>query len=427
MNLVLAFLGFDFIIIVHEFGHFIVAKMADIKVLEFSLFVGPKIFSIKKGETEYSLRLIPILAYVKMEGEEEKSDSERAFNNKSLPVRFAVVAAGPLANLFVAILIISIVFGMTGFVTTQLSYVEEESPGYSANLRVGDKIVKYDGKRVYHPMDIIQFLYVYKGKPAEVEVIRDGQKFTTVIEPLKIPEQEKYLFGFSVEQIAGSLSNVVGAVSPGTPAEAAGLRPGDKIIKLNETPINEKKDIDDFMSTNKGEPVKMTVLRGNDEIVLEITPYRQVIPEQYYVGIEYDIRRGDVFETIGQSAVYTYTIVRHVVYNLVWLISGDVSINQMTGPIGIVSTIGDVVEQGITLKDKLLYLLNITGFLSIAIGATNLIPFPALDGNKLLLFIVEAIRGKPIPQEKEALITFIGFIFLIMLALLSVYNDIEDC
>jgi regulator of sigma E protease len=259
MNLLLAFIAFNFIVIVHELGHFIAAKLADIKVIEFSLFVGPKLFSFKKGETEYSLRLFPILAYVKMEGEEEQSDNERAFNKKPLSTRAAVIAAGPLANLFIAVIVLSIVFSITGYATTSLNYVEKDSPAYNASIQKGDKIIRYDGKKIYQPMDVIQFLYVYKGKPAKVEVMRDGAIFETQISPLKIPEQERYLFGFNVQQISGDLSNVINTVAPDTPAETSGLKPEDKVIKLNNIPVSNKKDIDDFMSNNKGEPVKMTV------------------------------------------------------------------------------------------------------------------------------------------------------------------------
>jgi|LSQX01.3.fsa_nt_gb regulator of sigma E protease len=423
MNLLLAFIAFNFIVIVHELGHFIAAKLADIKVIEFSLFVGPKLFSFKKGETEYSLRLFPILAYVKMEGEEEQSDNERAFNKKPLSTRAAVIAAGPLANLFIAVIVLSIVFSITGYATTSLNYVEKDSPAYNASIQKGDKIIRYDGKKIYQPMDVIQFLYVYKGKPAKVEVMRDGAIFETQISPLKIPEQERYLFGFNVQQISGDLSNVINTVAPDTPAETSGLKPEDKVIKLNNIPVSNKKDIDDFMSNNKGEPVKMTVLRNGTEMIFDITPYMQKLPEQYYLGIEYEFKEGNILEVIGYSLSYAYSTVRNVAYSLIWLIMGRVSFSQMTGPIGIVSTIGEVVEQGTTFLDKILYLLNITAFISIAIGATNLVPFPALDGNKLLLILIEAVRKKPIPPEKEAFISMIGFVILIILALFTVYND----
>lgn len=423
MNIILAILAFNFIVIAHELGHFIVAKLSDIKVLEFSLFVGPKLFSIKRGETEYSLRLFPILAYVRMEGEEEESDNERAFNKKPLHIRAAVIAAGPLSNIIIAIVVLSIVFSITGFTTTKLDYVEADSPAYEASLQKDDIILKYDGKRVYHPMDVVQFVYVYKGKPAEVEVLRDGKKFTAYITPEVIPERELYLIGVSVENINGELSNVISQVIPNSPAEAAGIMPGDKVVKLNDVSVSKKADIDNFMKENKANPVKMTIERNNSQIVLDITPYVEKIPEQYYVGIEFEARKGNLFETVRNSISYAYSTIRSVVYSIGWLITGRAPLSQIMGPIGIVSEIGNVVEQGTTLADKLIYLLNIAAFISIAMGAMNLVPFPALDGNKLLLILVEVVRKKPIPPEKEAVISTIGFIILILLALFTVYND----
>jgi regulator of sigma E protease len=423
MNLLLAFIAFNFIVIIHELGHYIVAKLTDIKVIEFSLFLGPKLFSFKKGETEYSLRLFPILAYVKMEGEDERSDNARAFNKKPLSVRAAVIAAGPLANLFIAVIVLSIVFSVTGYTTTVFSSIEVNSPAHDALIQSGDKIVKYDGKKVYQPMDLIQFLYVYKGRPAKVEIIRDGKTVETQINPLIIKEQERHLFGFSVKQIEGDFSNVVGSVASNTPAEISGLKPEDRIIKLNNTEVSEKKDIDNFMSSNKGEEVRMTILRNNTEMIFDITPYAQKLPEQYYIGAEFEFKKDNMFGVLKQSLSYAYSTVRNVGYSLVWLVTKRVSLNQMTGPVGIVSAIGEVVEQGTTFLDKILYLLNIMAFFSIAIGATNLIPFPALDGNKLFLILIEAIRKKPIPPEREALISTIGFVLLIILAIFTVYND----
>lgn len=423
MNLLLAFLAFDFIVIVHELGHFIVAKLADIKVLEFSIFVGPKLFSIKKGETTYSLRLIPILAYVKMEGEEEHSESTRAFNKKPVLTRAAVIAAGPLANILTAVVLLTIYFSVTGYAINRISYVEENSPAYNASLKEGDIIIEYDGKRVYQPTDIIQFLYVYKGRSAEIEYLRDGEKYTTYITPTVIPEQERYLFGFDVEQESGKLTNKVNNVIPDTPAAAAGLQKGDVIKKLNDFPISQKEDIDKFMESNKGATVKMTVLRNGSGITLDITPFAQKIPEQYYLGFDYTVEKGNIINIIKQSLTYAYSNIRNVAYSVQWLITGQVALNQMTGPVGIVSAIGETVKQAPGVLDKLLYLLNITAFMSVAIGATNLIPFPALDGSKLIILLIEGIRKKPIPPEKEAFISLIGIVVLIALAIFTLYND----
>ena len=173
MRLLMVILAFNFIILIHELGHFIVAKLAGIKVDEFSLFIGPKIFSFKRGETTYSLRTFPLLAYVKMEGEGEESDDERAFCKKPVWVRAAVIAAGPLANIISAFIIIAVLYGISGYGTTIVSDVAEDSPAYEAGIRPGDKIISYDGKKVFQYIEFLNFLYVSKGKPTKIEIEKE--------------------------------------------------------------------------------------------------------------------------------------------------------------------------------------------------------------------------------------------------------------
>lgn len=424
MNFVLAFIAFNFIVIIHELGHFIAAKKFGIKVQEFSLFVGPKLFSFQKGETTYSLRLFPIMAYVKMEGEEEASKSERSFNNKPPYVRAIVAGAAPVTNLLAAVLILTIVFSLIGFATTTVENIPTGSPAYKAGIREGDRIVSYSGKRVYMPMDVLQFLYISKGIPAKVEILRGREKLTTTISPQYLPEQEAYRLGIVVYQATGEDSNLVKLVFPGSAAEKAGLQENDRIIKLNEKDVLSKSDIDGFMKTNKEKTVEVTVVRNGSRVTSNLTPMVEKIPDQYELGIGFASRRGGILAAFKQSLIFTYSTVRSVVYSIVWLVTGKASLNQMMGPVGIVSTIGNVVQQGPNLITKLIYLLQMTALMSIAVGATNLIPFPMLDGNKLLLIGIEAVRRKPIPPEKEAFISTIGFIVLLLFAVYAAYNDI---
>ncbi len=424
MSLVLAFIAFNVIVLIHELGHFIAAKKMGIKVLEFSLFIGPKIFSIQRGETMYSLRCLPVIAYVKMEGEEEESKSDRAFNNKSRSARALTIFAGPFANLVLAVILLTVVFSYSGFATTKIAQVAENSPATAIGLKVGDEITRYDDKRVYMTLDVFQFLYVSKGEPVEIEYISDGKKLVKTISPTIIPEYDAYRIGASFSSNTGENSNVVLSVTGGYPAEKAGIVPGDRVIKVDDTMVNSRNDLVRYLETTKNKEVNLTLIRDGAEVNTSITPKMEKVSVQYDLGMGFTVDKGNVIDAVRQSCVYTYSIVRSTVYSLVWLITGQVGMDQMSGPVGIVSIIGNVVEQEPVFVEKMISLFQITALISIAVGATNLIPFPMLDGNKLLLIGIEAIRRKPIKPEREAFISMIGFAVIIMFFLYVTFNDI---
>jgi len=423
MSILLGILALSVLIIVHELGHFIVAKLSDIKVLEFSIFMGPKLFSVRKGETLYSVRAIPLGGFVRMEGEEEASDDERAFNKKPLLTRAAVIAAGPFMNFIVAVITIIAIVSVTGYHTTYIEKISPDSPAFQAGLKEGDKIIEYGGKRVYHPADMSLFVYGTQGAPVDVEVLRNGKIEKIRLVP-EIIEKNRYLLGFVPKADYGPGSNVVAGSAYAETQQNNGFMPGDKIIRLNDVEVSDGKDIRDFMKTNKGKPINVTVLRNGKEQVLTITPIPSTGEEQYGIGIGFKRGAGGVLPTVKHSLIQACSIARNVYYSLIWLITGRVSLTQMSGPVGIVSTIGDVVQQSPTILDKLINLLSILSFIGINLGIFNLIPFPALDGSKILLIAIEGIRKKAIPPEKEAFISFIGFVLLILLAIFTTYNDI---
>lgn len=417
MRFLLVILAFNFIIIIHELGHFVVAKLSHIKVEEFSLFVGPKIFSVKRGETAYTLRLFPILAYVKMEGEDEESDSDRAFNNKPAWVRAAVIAAGPLANLISAFLIISIVYFTTGYTTRTLDVVQEGSAAYKADLMQGDTIVGYGGKRIYDPMEVMQFLYISKGDATKIEVLRNG---TTIEKDIEPTIEKTYQLGYYSESIENS--NVVATLISGGAFEKAGVKPGDRIVGLNDTEVNHIDEIKNFLKVNQEQPINVTILRDGNRQVFDVVPQ---FVENYVLGISFSYEKGDdILGVIKSGALFTYSNIRMVPYSLYWLVTGQVSVSQMTGPVGIVSTMNNVAQQSDTFMDALLNILLWTALISAAIGATNLVPFPALDGSKLLILAIEAVSRRKIPVEKEAIFTSIGFVILIGFSIFVMANDI---
>lgn len=421
MRLILTIVAFNLMIIIHELGHFLVAKLLKVSVKEFSLFIGPKIFSRKFGETIYSLRTIPIVAYVKLEGEEESSESDNSFNKKPVWARALIILAGPLANIVTAIIAIALVFMLTGVDATLIAKVDKPSPAYEAGLRPGDRVVEYDGKSTYTRMDFLTYYYVNKGEPSNIKIERNTEVVDLSLVPIK--NYKRYIIGVTFDTTKGT---VISTVSKDSPAEKAGFVANDRIVKVENAEI--KNDIDKLrgiVNDSKGKPMKMEVERPGKGLVT-LTVEAQLEPKgvDFYSGLYFDTENLPFGATLKHSVLFAYSNIKNVGYTLKWLFTKDVGVKDMMGPIGIVDSMNQVAQSSVSLKETLINLMQIFAFISVAIGATNLIPFPALDGSKLVLLGIEAIRRKPIPVEKEAAISLVGLSILMGFAVFITYFDI---
>jgi regulator of sigma E protease len=359
-----------------------------------------------------------------MEGEMEESDSESAFNNKPKHARALTAFGGPFANLLLAVVLLTAYFAVAGYDSTVVSRVVQNSAASEAGLQQGDKIVSYDDKRAYVQLDIVQFLYVSKGIPAKVGYVRDGKTYTTTIKPVIYPAATAPKIGVSLGADNGPDSNVINALSADYPAAKMGLLVGDRIIAMNDTEIKTAQELMDYVAKNGLKKIEVTVQRGESKLTVGITPIEVKTTETYDLGLGLATIKGGLVDSLRESAVFTYSISRSVAYSIGWLITGKAKLSDVMGPIGMVNTIGTVVKQAPNAMEMLLYLIRITALLSIAIGATNLVPFPMLDGGRLVLIGMEAIRGKPLSQEKEAYISMVGFVLIILLGIYAAYNDI---
>ncbi|EMS74110.1 RIP metalloprotease RseP [Ruminiclostridium cellobioparum] len=424
MGIVLAILALSFLIIIHELGHFMVAKAFKVRVNEFSLFMGPKLFSFQKGETLYSLRLIPLGGYVKMEGEEEASEDDRAYNKKPIGVRAAIIAAGPLMNILTAIVFAFIIISQTGYFTTQIKDIVPGSAAEKYDLRVGDKLQKYNGKTLFNVNDLGIFSYPLTNESITLQYERNGVSKTVEL----TPERENFILGFTPlqDELEGPDSNVVKAVSDNSPAIKAGLKVNDRIVEINGADIRTRKDIRDILQQNQDKNVNILVERAGELQKLKpVVPLKSKNPEYYAIGIlDFVHEKGSIGSTIKEAAKYNIFISRSIYYSLGWLFTGTVPASELMGPVGITTTISNEVAESQSLKETVIRLLSITTMISINLGLVNLIPFPALDGSKLVLLLIEGIRKKPLNPEKEALITMVGMVILIMLMLYATFNDI---
>ncbi len=426
MSILIALIVLSILIIIHELGHFLAAKAVGIKVLEFSLFMGPKLFAVKKGETEYSVRLIPMGGYVRMEGEEESSDDPRAFSNQSVGKRALTIGAGPAANVIFAFLMISIVLSQAGLYTNTVTKLSDDSPLKQIGVEVGDKIISYDGKRLFDsPSDLGIFMHAEDGSPKRLVYFdaSENQKVEKSVIPGRTATRVR--LGFSAKFIDNKGTNIIEMIEVDSPLEKAGVKRGDKIIKLDDTSVNSTEEIINFLNVtrpDKTAPVKVTVERNGNIITFEnIQPFSDF---QYTLGANFEHKKGNFFEILGGAFNYSISTIRNVLISLGWLFNGTVSFKELSGPVGIIGSVGTVVQAQQPVGVKLLNLIYFSSFISINLGVMNLIPFPALDGSHLLILLIEKIRRKPLPQEKVGMISMIGFVLLIFLLIGTLFNDI---
>jgi len=363
LGILLFILIFCVVVIAHEFGHFIIAKMNGINVVEFSVGMGPCIFSFTKGGTKYAIRLLPLGGACMFEGEdglnlpeeEEAAKTEDgadesvantelgkksgAFPDAPVFARIATVVAGPIFNFILAFFFSMIIVGSYGADMPVVQMVQEDGAAYAAGLRDGDKIVSMDGKKIHLYREISLRSMLNRGEDIKVSYERDGEVYQTVITPRYDEKAGRYYMGLYG---AGQYE-----------------KPG-------------------FVGT------------------LQYSAYEV----------------GYWIETTFKS--------------LELLIQGQVSKDDVSGPVGMAQTVNDIYTQ--SKPDGVFYIwlnmLNFAILLSANLGVLNLLPFPALDGGRLVFLLVEAVRGKPIPPEKEGFVHMIGMVCLMVLMAFVLYNDI---
>ncbi len=423
MKYVIAFLVLSIIIIVHELGHFIVAKASGVVVTEFSLGMGPRILKIKRKGTMYSIKLFLFGGSCQMLGEDEESNAEGSFNSKSVWKRMAIVFAGPFFNFILAFVLSIILIGKIGYDPCVVYSVEEGSAADEAGLAAGDRIVRINGTKVNFYGDYNLWLIENEGEVMNITYERGGESYTTKLVPEYIDE-DVYQMGVLMEQD----NPVISSVSDDTPAEEAGLKSGDIIKSINGTAVTVTDEVSPLVKANGDNELTLVVDRGGEEMTFKMTPAK--VHQTYYdLGMYMSAAREKCgpFETVEYSFKNVGYWIKAVFKSFKLLFTGKVSANDVSGPVGIVSAIGDVVSE--SRSDGALYVfLNLANWgtmISANLGVVNLLPIPALDGGRLVFLIIEAIRRKPVPREKEGMVHFIGIVLLMVLMVVIMANDIR--
>ena len=437
MNILIALLILGIVIAFHEFGHFIIAKSRGITVREFSIGMGPKIFAFQKGETCYSLRLLPIGGACVM-GEDEMAGPEdiNAFNNKTVWERISVIFAGPLFNFILAFFFALIIIGTVGYDPAYVLSVNKYQPADTeAGLLPGDLIKEFNGKRIHLGRELATYLTFQEldGSPIQLVIERKKDDGTsTLIDVEYVPEYvENYMMGFYYTTKDENAKAEIDSVIEDSPMEAAGLKAGDIITSIDNAPISNVGELAEYLSLFPPgeEPMILTYVRDGITYTVEFTP--EFASEGYALGFQYNYNYREKTGILG-VVKYSYYEVKYwivtTIKSLGQLITGNISSNEIGGPVRIVDEIGNVVEE--SKSDGILYvilnLLNWSILLSANLGVMNLLPIPALDGGRLLFLFLEVVRGKPIAKEKEGMVHMIGIILLMLLMVFVFFNDIRN-
>ena len=440
INLLSFIVAISLLVAIHEFGHYIVGRWAGMKVLRFSIGFGTPIWSRRAGkdDTEYCIASIPLGGYVRFldsrEGPVAPEDEGRAFNHRPIPQRIAVLAAGPLFNFLFAIVAYWALF-MPGVMVLQPAVGEVEPGSYAerAGLQYGDKIVAVDGKPVKDwetaLVAILDSMVASGAVPLSLEDEKGGQRravldvgsdATRLTEPGVLFEG----LGFDVWQPPA----VIGGITPGEAAERAGLAAGDRITAIAGEPVRSWNDLLTIVQSRPGEAVDVEYVRNGytSSVALVLGDDGAGEERRGKIGIElantwedyYVLREYSPVESLSAAVEKTWTSTLFTVRMLGRMVTGDVSIKNISGPINIAQFAGESAERGLT------YFLGFLAIISISLGVLNLLPIPVLDGGQIVYQVAELVKGSPLTERAQILGQQIGILALLLLMSFAFYNDI---
>lgn len=430
MKIVVAILIFGLIILIHELGHFIFARLHGIEVVDFSIGMGPRLCGFRAFGTRFSVRLLPIGGACMMLGENEDQNmvSDKSFYSKGVWQRISVLFAGPGFNFILAFIFSVVIIGMAGFDAPTVASVEENGPAARAGLMEGDVITEINETNINFGKEVDSY-FAYHGvseEPVVLTIKRNGEKMKIKI----VPEAyDKYVLGFSYSATNTAPAEIL-EMSVGYPMDLAGIKIGDIIVGVNDTRIENSGQLMSLFDRFplNGEPIRITYLRDGVENTVEVTP--KFSSSGYTLGFVPNMTRekANAWETLRYSVSEVKFWIVETGRGLVKLFTGQLKSNEVGSAIAIVDVIGDTYEASAEygIREVVLNMLYITVLLSANLGVMNLLPIPALDGGKLLFCAIEVVRGKPVDREKEGMIHFIGMIILLLLMVFLTFNDIKN-
>ena len=422
MKILIALLVFSVIVLFHELGHFLLAKRNGIAVTEFSLGMGPRLLSTEKGGTRYSLKLFPIGGSCMMVGEDEDDDSEGSFNNASVWARISVVAAGPIFNFILAFVFAMIITSVVGYDPARVLQVTEGSPAAQAGLKEGDIITEFQGRHISIGRDLDSYMTLHGLKDEEISLTyeRDGKKHDI---QFQANSESRYMLGFTY--LSEGTPEITQVMLNSAMAKA-GVMPGDIIREINGTAVADSQELQAYLQEHPLDGTEITLGLERDGKVETISAIPQMT-KQVDSGFIYNIYREktNFLGVMKYSAVEVRYWVSTTVESLMMLIKGQFSVNDLSGPVGIIDVIGDSYEEAKSEGAMMVWMqmLYWAILLSANLGVMNLLPIPALDGGRLVFLLIESVRKKRLNPNVEGMIHFAGFVLLMMLMVFVMFND----
>lgn len=445
MQTILAFvITLGILVSIHEFGHFWVARRCGVKVLRFSIGFGRILWRrTDRHGTEFAIAAIPLGGYVKMLDESEEpvppGELDQAFNRKPVLSRFAIVAAGPLANFLLAILALALMY-MVGVrvLVPQVGEVLVDSPAAVAGIRAGDEIVAIDGTATPGWQAVNMALLAPIGESRALAVaVRQGadgavrEREVMLNNWLSGQEQPDPLRSLGVVPYTLTIPAVLGQLTDDGAAARDGLRPGDRVVDVDGEPVSDWMHFVSLVQNSSERPMRLLIERDGVQQDLLLTPNSRTVEgvTTGFIGAGVQqvswpdtmirhLQLGPV-DALAKGVSETWSLTTLTFESLWKMMVGLVSVKNLSGPITIAKVAGASLESGL---ESFLHLL---AMLSVSLGVLNLLPIPVLDGGHLLFYLVEMVRGKPLSEKAQTFGLKIGMTLVIGVMLLAMYNDLS--
>ena len=426
ISIIVSLLGLGLLAAAHELGHFFAARLLGVTVEELSVFVGPSLVHWNRKGVVYHIRLIPFGAYVRFPGLDEDEAGQLPENSYLFEPRWKrllISLAGPITNLVLGILIFMLVFGIFGFGSTRLSTIDSSTQMSATAASTGDEIVRINDSRVYTYLDLLYFTSEISNTDPMRLTLRSAATGTEYDVTLSPDITKRYQLGVRVEGDKDSnggwtIISVDEGQNDGNPV----LKPGDSILSVNGVSVFDA-EYKNVLQNEGDTDVTVSIVR--DGTAMDVTMKPMLVDTVNPRGILLQPGSG-AFELVKQSSLYSVSIIRVTVMTLRDMVNGKVAPqNVVSGPVGIVTMVNDVVatpQVDNSLKAE--SLLQMAAFISVGLAFTNLLPLPGLDGNALVIVIVEMIRGKKLSLQSEKVLNIIGFGVLIALTIFALSSDI---